>query len=421
MNTVKRYRLWFLFALWLISAAAILWFVPPVPKLDVVGRPGGFTGNGKVFVILQDDGKARFFNTDTGEEIPADRRKQLAGKLSGLDSPCTPDGRAWVHLQVGEADAATLTLWQIAETKKLATLELVTLDPRRGENRPFLISPDGTTLFYVNRQRQLVLCDIATGQTRPPITLRGTHCFPMAFSPGGATIATASSSKSAPELKGIKLWDTETGKEVKRIAGHHSPQYLISLSFWPDGTRLASGCGGRHAPGRLAEVKIWDVASGEEQIALEAPESAHRLRFGPLGKTLMVSSNVMGLSESCLLWDVSQTPPRALFDGARVSRHGSAISPDGKWFARTQYGQTQIVSLPDSEPRSRLSTNRAILPAFSPDATRLAVISRGDDRPTINVIDAATGKRICGAWRLPLGKVEELDFAPDGNTLMTGS
>jgi len=418
---MKRYHLWFLSAVWLISAAAIWWFVPPVPKLEIVGHPAGFTDDGKVFVVLQDDGKARFFDTDTGKEIPAERRKQLAGKLSGLDSPCTPDGRAWVHQQVGEAGAATLTIWDIAHAKKLATSE-----QGGGVNRHFLISPDGTTLAYFNRQSQPVLCNIATGKTRATIMPSGrgepeiAH-LPMAFSPDSTMIATTFSTRPLPKRTVFKLWDTKTGTELKQLAGHQSPQWPQSLSFSPDGTRLASGCGGTYAPGRLAEVKIWDVASGEEQIAFEAAGGAHRIRFGPQGKTLMVSSNVMGLSGSYLLWDVSQTPPRALFDGARVNRHTSAIPLDGKWFARTQYGQTQIVSLPELEPRSRFVTNRVISVAFSPDATRLAAISRGDDRPTINVIDAATGKRICGAWRLPRGPVEELDFAPDGHTLMTGS
>jgi WD40 repeat protein len=55
----------------------------------------------------------------------------------------------------------------------------------------------------------------------------------IAFSPDGATLASASGDKS------IKLWNLATGQEIRTLHGHSSLVY--SVAFSPDGTTLASG------------------------------------------------------------------------------------------------------------------------------------------------------------------------------------
>ncbi len=69
----------------------------------------------------------------------------------------------------------------------------------------------------------------------------------VAYSPDGGRVASASSDET------IKLWDTETGREVRTLRGHSKG--INRLAYSPDGRRLASAS-------HDGTVKLWDAASG---------------------------------------------------------------------------------------------------------------------------------------------------------------
>src|SRR2546421_642469 len=75
----------------------------------------------------------------------------------------------------------------------------------------------------------------------------------IAFSRDDKLLASGSTDKT------VKLWDAETGKELRSLAGHSAR--VMSVAFSPDGKRLASA-------GHDGTVRIWDAASGEETLAL---------------------------------------------------------------------------------------------------------------------------------------------------------
>jgi WD40 repeat protein len=67
-----------------------------------------------------------------------------------------------------------------------------------------------------------------------------------------------------------KLWDAESGKLVRELRGHkemtphHFTSMLYAVAFSADGTRLATG-------DKVGHVVVWDVESGKELAAVEAP------------------------------------------------------------------------------------------------------------------------------------------------------
>jgi WD40 repeat protein len=76
----------------------------------------------------------------------------------------------------------------------------------------------------------------------------------VAFSPDGRLLASGSDDQT------VKLWDVETGQEVRTLRGHNGGVW--SVAFSPDGRLLASGSGD-------GTVKLWDVATGQEVRTLQ--------------------------------------------------------------------------------------------------------------------------------------------------------
>jgi WD40 repeat protein len=89
----------------------------------------------------------------------------------------------------------------------------------------------------------------------------------VAFSPDGRLLASGSDDHT------VKLWDVETGQEVRTLRGH--TDWVWSVAFSPDGRLLASGSG-------TSTVKLWDVAS-------RVAGSAHPARAYGLGASVAFS------------------------------------------------------------------------------------------------------------------------------------
>ncbi len=55
----------------------------------------------------------------------------------------------------------------------------------------------------------------------------------------------------------VRLWDLDTGKEVRKFEGRKG--WVVSLAFSPDGRRIASGTTNQ-------TIQVWNVETGKEVI-----------------------------------------------------------------------------------------------------------------------------------------------------------
>jgi WD40 repeat protein len=69
----------------------------------------------------------------------------------------------------------------------------------------------------------------------------------VSFSNDGKTLATGSWDST------IKLWNVETGKEIRTLSGHNGSVYTVSFS--PDGKTLATGSHDK-------TIKLWNGEYG---------------------------------------------------------------------------------------------------------------------------------------------------------------
>jgi WD40 repeat protein len=188
----------------------------------------------------------------------------------------------------------------------------------------------------------------------------GDCVYGLAISPDAKLVATASYDKL------IKLWDSETGKEVRTLKDHTDAIY--SLDFTPDGKRLVSAAADR-------TIKVWNPESGERLFTLNEPTDAlNTVAVSPDGKRVAAA----GQDKNVRVWVLEEKS--ATLQSALISHEDAILklawSPDGKTLVSSSADRSLKFF------RSADLTELKVLPGqpdwsyaleFSPDGKHIAV------------------------------------------------
>jgi WD40 repeat protein len=244
---------------------------------------------------------------------------------------------------------------------------------------------DGHRLAAACRDRTVRVWDANTGRLVRILPRQSNEVATVAYSPDGRYLATATTNLFDPhayerEPGEVKLWDADTGREIRTLGGHTAG--VFDVAFSPDGRYLASACADKI-------VRIWDITDLSRKARMLPGHEGHVRR-------------------------VVFLPP----DGRHLATAGgmSFAAPGG---IPSTFGEVKIWDLATERVLHKLRghTDRVRGLACSSDGRRLATAS--DDR-TIKLWDTTTGEEVFSLRGHTAG-VLSVAFSPDGLRIVSGS
>lgn len=206
----------------------------------------------------------------------------------------------------------------------------------------------------------------------------------LAFSTDGTRLAAAG---GAPGRLGeVRIWDVQStpAKLVATIQGHKDA--ILSVAFSPDGSTIATG-----SYDKL--VKLWDGATGKELRTLkEHSDAVYSVAFLPGGKQV-----VSGAGDRTLkIWDVQSGKRLFTISDALDSIYAVAVHPSGSKLAAA--GADRMIrtwswngdaGAPEATLLNSMFAHGEAVLGLSYSADGNTLVSAGADR-TIKIWDAAT-------------------------------
>jgi len=274
---------------------------------------------------------------------------------------------------------------------------VIGLEGHTGSVNSAAFSPDGKKIVTGSSDDTARIWDAETGKELRKLEGHTSSVNSATFSPDGKKIVTGGD-------RTARIWDTETGKELQKLEGHTSG--VSTVAFSPDGKKIVTGSGDRTA-------RIWDAETGKLEGHISGVST---VAFSPDGKKIVTGSG----DRTARIWDAETGKELQKLEGHTDSVRTVAFSPDGKKIVTGSSDRTARIW--DAETGIELQkleghTERVSSVAFSPDGKK--IVTGSWDR-TARIWDAETGKEL-RKLEGHTSSVNSATFSPDGKKIVTGS
>jgi WD40 repeat protein len=237
------------------------------------------------------------------------------------------------RILTGSGDDRTMILWDRDTGRVLRRFR------QQGEwVQSVAISPDGRRALSGGQDTVVRLWDLESGDVIREFRGHTGTIFSTAFSPDGRLAISTSGGtynghggwQELPDTA-IRVWDVETGREVRRLEGHRGP--VLSLAVSPDGRRVLTGSQDRI-------VILWDVKSGAEIRRFPGQtDSVQGVAFLPDGRRAISA----GRDHTIRLWDTESGQEVYCFRGHSDEVSWAAVSPDGSRMISSSWSGRELV------------------------------------------------------------------------------